>query len=438
VARRRSVPRASRPAAARSALRGALEARWRAHAPRPFDPDRPAVRLHEATYGLPEITAALECLLTTRVTMGPKVRAFESDFARRFAYAHATMVNSGSSANLLAIAALANPAVSPRFQPGDEVIVPALSWSTTVWPLVQHGLVPVVVDIDPRTLNVDPAQVERAIGPKTRGLMIVHVYGNPCDMAAITEIARRRNLILVEDCCEALGASYAGRAVGRFGRVGTFSFYYSHHITTLEGGMCVTGEEGLAETMRILRAHGWVREVEHPERYLKAHPDIHPRFLFVNQGYNLRPTELQGAMGRVQLPKLPGFVRVRAGNAAYWRKRFAVYADLFQIQEETARGSHSWFGFPMVVRESAPFKASELTGFLERRGIETRPLICGNIAEQPGLKLFPHRAVGDLPRARHAMRAGFTFGNHQAVDVRARRYVADTLEEFVASRGIRR
>lgn len=439
MARRRTVPRARRTGGdARRALRAALEARWREHAPRPFDPARPAVRLHEATYGLPEISAALECLLTTRVTMGPKVLAFEAAFRERFGFAHATMVNSGSSANLLAVAALANPAVSPRLNPGDEVIVPALSWSTTVWPLVQHGLVPVVVDIDPRTLNVDPVQVERAIGPKTRGLMIVHVYGNPCDMGALGEIVRRHDLIFIEDCCEAIGASYRGRAVGRFGRVGTFSFYYSHHITTIEGGMCATREEGLAETMRILRAHGWVREVEDKKPYLEAHPDIHPRFLFVNQGYNLRPTELQGAMGSIQLPKLDRFIRVRAGNADYWKKRFAPYGDVFQIQEETPGGSHSWFGFPMFVRKTAPFTARELTDFLERRGIETRPLICGNIAEQPGLKLFAHRTVGDLAHARHVMRAGFTFGNHQAVDRRARRYVADQVDQFLAPRGIRR
>lgn len=439
MARPRTIPRKGRvDARAGRSLRAALEARWADHAPRPFDPSRPAVRLHETTYGTREIAAALECLLTTRVTMGAKVLGFEAAFGKHFGFAHATMVNSGSSANLLAVAALANPATAQRLQPGDEVIVPALSWSTTVWPLVQHGLVPVVVDIDPRTLNVDPAQVERAVGPKTRGLMIVHVYGNPCDMAALADIVRRRDLILIEDCCEAIGASYRGRSVGRFGRVGTFSFYYSHHITTLEGGMCATGEEELAETMRILRAHGWVREVEHKERYLKAYPDIHPRFLFVNQGYNLRPTELQGAMGSVQLPRLPGFVRVRAGNAAYWRKRFAAYADVFQIQEETPGGSHSWFGFPMYVRRTAPFTARELTAFLEKRRIETRPLICGNIAEQPGLKLFAHRTMGEMPHARHVMRSGFTFGNHQAVNQAARRYVADAVDEFLASRGIRR
>jgi CDP-6-deoxy-D-xylo-4-hexulose-3-dehydrase len=420
-----------------ASLRDALTEAWEAHAPRPFDPKRPSVRLHEATFGPDEIWEALECLLTTQVTMGRKVLRFEADFRRQFNFRHATMSNSGSSANLLAVAALTNPACSKRLQPGDEVIVPALSWSTTVWPLVQHGLVPVVVDIDRATLNIDPNEIERAIGPKTRGLMIVHVYGNPCDMAAVTRIAKDRSLVLIEDCCEALGASYGGKSVGRFGRVGTYSFYYSHHITTLEGGMSATDDLELAELMRILRAHGWVRESERREEYARSHPDIHPRFLFVNQGYNLRPTELQGAIGSVQLPKLRKFIKIRASNAAYWRRRFTPYLDEFDLQEETRGGESSWFGFPLTVREKAPFEAKELTRALEKKGVETRPLICGNIAAQPAMKLYKHRVQGDLKNAVRAMKSGFTFGNHQGVDARAREYVARCVTEFLAKKGIR-
>jgi CDP-6-deoxy-D-xylo-4-hexulose-3-dehydrase len=418
-----------------AALRRALDRSWEPHAPRPFDPRKPSLRLHEATFGPPEIWAALQCLVTTRVTMGQKVRRFEDGVRRKLGFAHGVMVNSGSSANLLAVSALCNPAVSPRLQPGDEVIVPALSWSTTVWPLIQHGLVPVIVDIDPLTLNIDPGAAARAVGPRTRGIMVVHVYGNPCDMDAITDLARRRSLILIEDCCEALGSAYRGRSVGAFGRIGTFSFYYSHHITTLEGGICLTDDFELAELLRILRAHGWVREVQEPQRYLKAHPDIHPRLLFVNLGYNVRPTELQGAFGSVQLPKLRPFLKARGANAAFWRREFGRYAEVLQLQQTTPGGMHSWFGFPIVVSAKAPFTARELCAFLERRGIETRPLICGNVAEQPGLKLFPHRVAGPLPHAQHVMSAGFTYGNHQGVDRSARQYAADTVHEFMSARG---
>lgn len=419
-----------------AAVRAALERAWKASGPRPFDPRKPVVRLHEPTFGTEEIWASLECLLTTRVTMGPKVLRFEDDFARAFGFGNAALVNSGSSANLLAVAALTNRALEDRLQPGDEVVVPALSWSTTVWPLIQHGLVPVVVDIDPETFDVDPGEVERAIGPRTRGLMPVHVYGNPCDMGALAGVANRRGLALIEDCCEALGARFDGKPVGRFGRVGTFSFYYSHHITTLEGGMCVTDDDGLAELMRTLRAHGWVRENRDRDRHARAHPGIHPNFLFVNLGFNLRATELQGAMGSVQLGKLKAFVDVRASNAAYWRREFAPYREYLTLQEPTRGGESSWFGFPMAVRAGAPFDAAEITAALEARGIETRPLICGNIAEQPGLQMYPHRVVGDLRHAGHVMRAGFTFGNHQAVDARARKYVAECVHDFFRKKGI--
>ena len=247
-----------------------------------FNSASPVVRLHEPTFSAEEINVAIDVLLSTRVTMGERVKGFEREFAQAFNFGYGVMNNSGSSANLLGIAAIANIATPDGLRPGDEVIVPALSWSTTVWPLIQLGLIPVVVDIDPVTFNIDPDEIERAIGPKTRGLMPVHVYGNPCDMGAIKDICHRHNLILIEDCCEALGAWYDGTPVGKFGRLGTFSFYFSHHMTTLEGGICVTDDFQLAELMRILRAHGWVRELDDPKPYLEKYAEFDPRFLFVN------------------------------------------------------------------------------------------------------------------------------------------------------------
>ena len=400
-----------------------------------FDPGKPIVRLHEPTFGASEINAALDCLLTTHVTMGPKVRAFERAFADEFGWKHGVMNNSGSSANLLAVAALANPATKEGLKPGDEVIVPALSWSTTVWPLIQCGLVPVIVDIDPTTFNIDPAQIEKAIGPKTRGVMIVPVYGNPCDMDSIVDICRRHSLELIEDCCEALGARYDGKPVGKFGRVGTFSFYYSHHMTTLEGGICVTDEFELSELMRILRAHGWVREVEDQQKWYDAYPEFDRRFLFVNVGYNLRATELQGAMGIVQLPKLAGFVETRRENAAWFRRELAQFEDLFDFQEETPKGYHSWFGFTIRLKSKAPFSVTELTRHLNAAHIETRPIIAGNIARQPAFKLYEHRTVGDMKHANAVMDRAFSFGNHQAIDSGARDYVTSQIRAFIRQKG---
>lgn len=398
-----------------------------------FDPQRPSVKLHEPTYGAAEIWEALQCLLSTQVTMGEKTRRFEKEFARSISSQHGIMVNSGSSANLLAIAVLTNPETHDRLHPGDEVIVPALSWPTTVWPLIQCGLVPVIVDICPRTLNIDPNEIRKALSPRTRAIMPVHVYGNPCAMDEIMEIAHAHHLIVIEDCCEALGASYHGRSVGTWGRVGTFSFYYSHHITTLEGGMCVTNDFELAETLRILRAHGWVREVEKPEPYYQENPHIDPKFLFVNVGYNLRPTELQAAMGTVQLTKLAGFVDIRRDNAAFWQENLAPYSRYFDIQEETTGGHHSWFGFPITLKDEAPFKIHALREFLKLRHIETRSIIAGNIADQPAMELYLHRVSGHLDCAKRVMRGGFTFGNHHAINAQAREYVLKAVTDFLQS-----
>lgn len=415
-------------------LKRALQAAWKETGPKPFDPARPVVKLHEATYDDEEIGEVLGCLLRTEVTMGPRVRKFEQEFSRRFGHGHAVMVNSGSSANLLAVAGLANDVTAGRLQPGDEVIVPALCWSTTVWPLLQHQLVPVVVDPDPATLNLDPAQIDRAVGPRTRAIMPVPIYGNPCDMDAIGERARKHGLMVIEDSCESLGATYKGRHVGSFGRVGTFSFYYSHHITTLEGGMVVTDDFELAETMRALRAHGWTREMAEPKKHQEANPGIHPKFLFVNTGYNLRSTEPQAAMGSVQLRKLDRFIQIRADNARYWLGELAPLADVFEFVRVTPNATSSWFGFPMRVKPGAPFGQRELMSHLEARGIETRPLNAGNIAVQPALRRHPHRVVGDLPHANDIMKNGFTFGNHQHVDAAARTYIAGVVRAFVEER----
>ena len=261
--------------------------------------------------------------------------------------------------------------------------------------------------------------------------MIVHVYGNPCDMESIGSICERHSLILIEDCCEALGATYRGAPVGSFGRAGTFSFYFSHHMTTLEGGITVAHDKSDAELMRILRAHGWIREVEDHQPWIDRYPDIHPRFLFVNLGYNLRATELQGAMGLVQLPKLGDYVKTRRKNAEWLSRRLAKHAEHLHCQTETQEGAHSWFGFPITIAESAPFGVDDITAELGIDGIETRPIICGNIARQPGLKMYPHRTRGDLRHASAVMDRGFSFGNHQHIDDAARAHIAGSIDSFM-------
>jgi len=357
------------------------------------------VNLHEPSFGEEEIKAAVEVLRSTNVTSGDKVREFESKFGP-----YAVMCNSGSSANLLAIATLCNP-LNPKLSPGDEVIVSALSWSTTVWPLVQHGLVPVIVDIDPETLNISPGEIEKAISPKTKAIMPVHVYGNPCDMAAINKFG----LIVISDCCEALGID-----VGQ-SDYNTYSFYFSHHITTLEGGMVVARSQEDADLLKSIRAHGWTREMKNPPH----HDGIDDRFLFITAGYNLRASEINAAIGLIQLGKLDGFIESRRNAARMLTEIFEGYVG---IQKDM--GS-SWFGFPIITDD-----AKELRAHFEKDGIETRPLICGNIARQPGMKLYPHRVVGDLPNADDVMDYGFSIGCHQDIGVNECEYIAASFKKF--------
>lgn len=396
-----------------------------------FNKNAPCVRLHEPTSSGEEIYAATETMLSTFTTMGKKVRAFEEQYAQYNQTKYAVMSNSGSSANLLSIAALANPATPNYLKPGDEVIVPALSWSTTIWPIIQHNLIPVLVDCDLNDLNLDLNKLEKAIGPKTRAIKLVHVYGNPCNMDAIMMLAKKHNLIVIEDCCEAMGAKFRNQAVGSFGHVGNFSFFFSHHISTLEGGMTVTNDFDLTETLRILRAHGWSREADEHQKYVKMYPEIDPRFIFINLGYNLRPTEVNAVMGQLQLPKLDKFIDQRREAAAYFSKNLAKYEDFFQFQQETPHGKHVWFGFPIIIKNGAPFDVKEITAHIQKHHIETRPVIAGNMARHPALQMYPHRIAGDLSAADTVMKRGFAIPCHHAVDQNAREYMVQVIDSFM-------
>jgi CDP-6-deoxy-D-xylo-4-hexulose-3-dehydrase len=402
-----------------------------------FDPLNPRVRLHEPSFGADEINAMIAQSLTTMVTMGSQVRGFEEQCAAHFGSKYCVMNNSGSSANLLAVAALANPAWKNPLKAGDEVIVPALSWSTTVWPLIQHQLVPVLADCDLETYNFDMSALEAAITPKTRAIMLVHVYGNPCGMDAIMALAKKHKLYVIEDCCEAMGAKFNGRPVGSFGDAGTMSLYYSHHITTFEGGLCFTDSFEMAELLRILRAHGWSREADEKDKYVALHPDIDPRFIFVNIGYNLRPTEVQAAMGVQQLAKLDGFVEARRKAHQAYCAGLSKYSEFLRFQQEQEKGHASWFGFGMMLASHAPFTLKDITGFLHEKNIETRPIIAGNIARHPALKMFPHRVAGSLSNCDTIMARGFAIGCHHVVSMHSCEYVVACMDEFMKAQGIR-
>ena len=397
-----------------------------------FKPENPIVRLHEPTCSGEEIFAAVETMLSTFTTMGKKVRAFENQYAAYAGTKHGVMSNSGSSANLLSVAALANPFTPNHLKAGDEVIVPALSWSTTIWPLIQHNLIPVIVDCDINDFNLDLNKLEAAIGPKTRAIKLVHVYGNPCNMDAIMSLAKKHNLFIIEDCCEAMGSCYDGKSVGSFGDVGNFSFFFSHHISTMEGGISVTNNFDLTETMRILRAHGWSREADEHQKYINMYPEIDPRFIFINLGYNLRPTEVNAAIGQLQLPKLDKLIDNRRETADFYLKHLAKHEAFFHFQKETPKGKHVWFGFPVILKDKTPFSVKDITAYLQKNHIETRPIIAGNMARHPAFKMYEHKIAGDLSAADTVMKRGFAFACHHAVDQKAREYIVNTIDAFIA------
>jgi CDP-6-deoxy-D-xylo-4-hexulose-3-dehydrase len=416
-----------------NSIRENVESYWSEFNKIEFDLANPKINLHEPTFGPDEVMAMVEVMLSTRVTMGPKVLGFESEIAKYFQVSEAITNNSGSSANLLAIAALVNPLTKNGLKAGDEVIVPALSWSTTVWPLIQHNLIPVFVDIDPDTLNIDPIAIKEAISEKTKAVMIVPVYGNPCDMDSIMKICDDFNLQLIEDNCESLGAYYDGKLLGSFGRIGTYSTYFSHHITTLEGGICTTNDFELAELIRIIRAHGWVRETKNPQKYYERFPEFDKKFLFVNLGYNLRLTEVGGAMGSVQLPKLKSFVENRRNCARILLEGLSRHNLVFDFQKETPKGEHSWFGFPIIVKPNSPFSAKQLREYLESNGIETRPIIAGNIASQPAVKMYPHRISGNLKNSNNILVNGLAVACHQSLSEEACGYIIETFNLYIKS-----
>jgi CDP-6-deoxy-D-xylo-4-hexulose-3-dehydrase len=364
-----------------------------------------------------------------RFTMGPEVRAFEEAFAAHFGARRAVMVNSGSSANLLGVtAAMYHPTLG--LKPGDEVIVPAVSWSTTFYPIHQNRLVLRFVDIDRDTLDIAPDLVEAAITERTRAIFAVDLLGNPCDFDRLRAIAEKHGLLLFEDNCESMGATYGGRAAGTFGLFGTFSTFFSHHICTMEGGVVVTDDEALYNTMLSVRAHGWLREQPADSHLATEVDDFTRLFRFVLPGYNLRPLEMEGALGQTQLRKLPEFVRRRRENAADFVRLFGDVPGL-RLQKET--GESSWFGFAMILEGPLAGRRAELVEILRREGVDCRPIVAGNFLANPVLRHLDHSVAGPVPVAEEIDAHGLFIGNHHHPVGNGLAVVADLVRHFAAT-----
>jgi CDP-6-deoxy-D-xylo-4-hexulose-3-dehydrase len=368
--------------------------------------------LATSTWGQEEIDAMHRVIDSRMFTMGENVSAFERGFSDYVGSKYCVMVNSGSSSNLLMVAALFYTKNSRlKLNRGDEVIVPAVSWSTTYYPLYQYGLKFKFVDIDLETLNYDLDQLEAAVSDKTRMIMAVNLLGNPNDYDRIQQLVDKHNLILLEDNCESLGATYNGRFAGTFGVMGSFSSFFSHHISTMEGGLIVTDDEELYHILLSLRSHGWTRHLPKENHVCETKSDdpFEESYRFVLPGYNLRPLELEGALGVEQLKRLPSIIEERRKNGKLFQEVMGDHADIL-IQKEI--GNSSWFGFSLVVRPTSRLSRTELLGKLDNLGFECRPIVAGNFAKNEVVKYFDSEVFGELKNADHIDSNGFFIGNH--------------------------
>jgi len=295
-------------------------------------------------------------------------------------------------------------------------------------------MMPTIVDVDAKTFNIDPEKIEEAITEKTKAIMPIHMLGNPCDMKRIMEIADNHDLFVIEDACEAHGAEFGGKKVGTFGDLSTFSFFFTHHISTIEGGMVVTNNEEFHELSKSMRVFGWVRGLKNEERIANEYKKIDRRFLFANTGYNIRPTEIQGAFGIHQIKKLEKFISIRRENAKYLNKAFEEFSDYLILQEDTKNARHVWFTYPITVRPNPFFTRDDMVDYLESKNIETRPIQAANVTKQPSIKFVPHRVVGDLTNADFIMKNSFFFANHQGIGKEERDYIINAVSEFVRSK----
>ena len=362
-----------------------------------------------STWGAEELAAIQRVIASDRFTIGPNVAAFEEAFAAYHDRKYAVMVNSGSSANLLCVAALFYKKHRPLVR-GDEVVVPAVSWATTYHPLQQYGLKLKIVDVELDTINMDCRQLDAAIGPRTRAIVGVSILGNPAALDVMRRFADARGLYFIEDNCESLDAELGGRKAGTYGHLSTFSSFFSHHISTMEGGMVTTDDRELYELVKSMRAHGWVRDLPADSvLYDKRDDDFYEAYRFILPGYNVRPIELSGAIGIEQLKKLPRMTAARRSNWALFQKLFGG-DNRFIIQREN--GKSSAFSFTIVLNPEAELERSRIMQALKAADIGFRVITGGCITRHDVIEHYDYECVDGLPHANLVHDQGFFVGNH--------------------------
>jgi len=412
-----------------------------AHAPKPFMPGESPVPVSGKVIGTKELQLMVDASLDGWLTTGRFNALFEQRLAEFLGVQHAITVNSGSSANLVAFSTLTSPRLGARaIKPGDEVIGVAAGFPTTVNPILQFGAVPVFVDVDLATHNIDASKIETAISPKTKAIMLAHSLGNPFNLDIVTELCRKHGLWLVEDCCDALGATYNGKMVGTFGDIATLSFYPAHHITMGEGGAVFTNNAELKLIAESFR--DWGRDCYCApgkdntcnKRFCWKLGDLPEgydhKYTYSHLGYNLKITDMQAACALAQMDRLEEFIAVRRANFAYLRDRLQSCAEFLHLPESTPNSDPSWFGFLMTLRETAGVKRNDLIAYLEQNRIGTRLLFAGNLTRQPYMIGRDFRVSGDLPNTDVVMNRSFWVGVYPGLGEPQLDYIATKLEEF--------
>jgi len=407
---------------------------------RAFVPGSSPVPISGRVFDEQELELLVESSLDFWLTTGRFAEQFEREFAKFVGVREAVLVNSGSSANLLAVTALTSPRLGDRqLKPGDEVITLAAGFPTTVNPILQNGLIPVFVDVHIPTFNVDVSYLESALSDRTRAVIFAHTLGNPFDLDAVIAFTKKHDLWLIEDCCDALGSTFRGQKVGTFGDLATVSFYPAHHITMGEGGCVLTDKplmRTLVESFRDWGRDCWCapgKENTCGKRFDWQLGDLphgyDHKYIYSHIGYNLKATDMQAAVGVAQLKKLPRFIEWRKKNFAALREALSISQDHFILPEPTPHSDPSWFGFPMMVRDGASFSRKNLVEFLDSKKVQTRQLFGGNLVRQPAYKNVPHRVVGELKNSDRVMNQALWIGVYPGLTTQMIEYMITSICE---------
>jgi len=415
--------------------------------PQQFIPGKTSVPVSGRVFDEEEIQLLVDSSLDFWLTTGRFADQFEREFAKFIGVREAVLVNSGSSANLLAISALTSDKLGDRrLMPGDEVITLAAGFPTTVNPIIQNGLVPVLIDVHVPTFNADVSQLEAAVSDRSRAVIFAHTLGNPFDIDTVTAFARKHDLWLVEDCCDAVGSTYRGKNVGTFGDLSTVSFYPAHHITMGEGGCVLTNKPQLRTIVESFR--DWGRDCwcapgkantcgKRFDWQLGGLPHGYDhKYIYSHIGYNLKATDMQAAVGVAQLRKLPGFIEARKSNFATLMAGLSELGEFFVLPQATDGSDPSWFGFPMMIRSGAPFERTELLTFLEQKRIASRMVFGGNLVRQPAYQKIRYRVIGNLANADMVVNQALWIGVYPGLGPDALQYVATSFHSFVSNRRV--